>query len=118
MGCTTGRDAEVRVTNEDLMAFRKTFEGTLVNKTIEEFDRQEKRLGLWTTTKSGVCLQLSVMDGKGTLRKFFDYSEEPARISVLRQYYRELQKGDIVVVDLGFVDEHADEETFENVTKK
>lgn len=116
--CGGTTKSQVAIAKQDLVAFNKTFEGTLVNKAIEEFNRQEKTLGLWTSNKAGVYLQLSVMDANGKTRKFFDYSEEPERMDVLRQYYRELQKGDVVVIDMGLVDEESAEETFEAVTKK
>ena len=117
-GCAGTGQTRVALASADLVAFTKTFEGTLVNKVIEEFNREEKTLGLWSSNKAGVYVQFTVMDAKGTTRKFFDFSEEPERMAVLRQFYRELQKGDIVVIDMGLVDEENAEETFEMISKK
>jgi hypothetical protein len=117
-GCAGTSQTRVAVANEDLVAFTKSFEGSLVNKVIEEFNREEKTFGLWRSNKAGVYVQFTVMDANGTTRKFFDFSEEPDRMAVLRQFYRELQKGDIVVIDMGLVDEESAEETFETVSKK
>jgi len=117
-GCAGNSQTRVAIASEDLVAFTKTYEGTLVNKVIEEFNREEKTLGLWSSNKAGVYVQFTVMDANGKTRKFFDFSEEPERMAVLRQFYRELQKGDIVVIDMGLVDEESAEETFETVSKK
>ncbi len=117
-GCAGKSNTRVAIASADLVAFTKSFEGTLVNKAIEEFNRQEKTFGLWSSNKAGVYVQFTVMDVNGKTRKFFDFSEEPERMAVLRQFYRELQKGDIVVIDMGLVDEESAEETFETVSKK
>lgn len=117
---TSQRSAGPRVSRADLETFRRTFEGTLVNKLIEENDREVPVMGLpfWTRVKTGIYLQLTVMNKDGVTRRFYDYSEDEERMNELRMYYRELAKGDVVVVDLGYVDEGEPEELFETIRKK
>lgn len=119
-GCATTGSSGPEVSREDLEVFRRTFEGTLVNKVIEENEREEKVMGLpfWTRVKQGVYLQLTVQNKEGVTRRFFDYSEDETRMEELRMYYRELAKGDVIVVDLGYVDEGEPEEVFETIRKK
>jgi hypothetical protein len=116
-GCTSTPTRDTHVNDADLQQFRKTFEGTLVDKVMEEFDREVPRWGMpfWTRVESGIHLRLTVMSADGKVRKFYDYSEDRDRMAVLRQYYRELQKGDLVVMDLGYVDEDMAEEPFDAV---
>lgn len=117
---TSQRNAGPRVSRADLETFRRTFEGTLVNKVIEENDREVTVMGLpfWTRVKTGIYLQVTVMNKDGVTRRFYDYSEDEERMNELRMYYRELAKGDVVVVDLGYVDEGEPEELFEAIRKK
>lgn len=118
--CATSQRSAPRVSRADLETFRRTFEGTLVNKLIEENDRQVTVMGLpfWTRIKPGIYLQLTVMNKDGVTRRFYDYSEDEERMRELQMYYRELAKGDVIVVDLGYVDEGEPEELFDAVRKK
>jgi hypothetical protein len=119
LGCssTTTSTRSDDINQADIRQFRKTFEGTLVDKALDEFDRKVPIWGIpfWTRVESGAYLQLTIMSPDGKVRKFYDYSEDERRMSVLRQYYRELAKGDLIVVDLGFVDEDLVDEPFEAV---
>ncbi len=119
--CATSRRADgPRVSRADLDVFRRTFEGTLVNKRIEENDREETVMGMpfWTRVKTGLYLQVTVMNAEGVTRRFYDYSEDEERMRELRMYYRELAKGDVVVIDMGYVDDGDPEELFDAITKK
>jgi len=118
--CAMKRPASGQVTQQDVDMFRKTFEGTLLNKKSEEFVRKEPVWGLsfWTKPVTAHYLQLTVMDGNGKVRKFYEYSEDKDRMNVLTQYSRELMNGDVVVIDMGFIDENQPEELFDSVTKK
>ncbi|MCX7847870.1 MAG: hypothetical protein N2595_07570 [bacterium] len=118
--CATTEENAPRVTRADLEVFRRTFEGTLVNKLIEENEREVPVMGLpfWTRVKRGIYLQLTVMNKDGVTRRFYDYSEDEERMRELQMYYRELAKGDVIVVDLGYVDEGEAEELFETIRKK
>ena len=120
LGCTSTPQRSEQVSQSDLQQFRKTFEGTLVDKAFEEFDREVPVWGMpfWTRVESGAYLQLTVMSPDGKVRKFYDYSEDERRMALLRQYYRELSKGDLVVLDLGYVDEDLPEEPFEAVATR
>jgi len=117
---TSHRSAGPQVSRADLEAFRRTFEGTLVNKLIEENDREVRVMGLpfWTRIKTGIYLQLTVMNKDGVTRRFYDYSEDEERMRELQMYYRELSKGDVVVVDMGYIDEGEPEELFDAIRKK
>jgi len=75
-------------------------------------------LPFWTRIKPGIYLQLTVMNKDGVTRRFYDYSEDEERMRELQMYYRELAKGDVIVVDLGYVDEGEPEELFDAVRKK
>lgn len=105
------------VPTEDLAVFRKTFEGTVLHKTIEEFD-QEQRIWYFpfmTRVISGVYVEFRVIDDEGRVRDFFHYTEDPSEMPRLKQYFREIQKGDAVVLDLGFVDEGSAKELFDAI---
>ncbi|NLF40705.1 hypothetical protein GX586_14780 [bacterium] len=121
-GCAARRTTHtVQVSPDDLEVFRKSFEGTLIDKKIEEFDREVPRvswLPFWTERESSVYVMFNVMDTTGRTRKLFDYTNDRKRMEELRYYYRALAKGDNVVVDLGFVDDNASEEVFDRITKK
>ena len=100
--------------------FKKTFEGTLLSKKFEPFSREESVMGMpfWTKPITANYLQLTVMDKNGKVRKFYDYSEEENRKAELEQYNNELLTGDIVIIDMGFIDEGNLEELFDSVSKK
>ena len=119
-GCATAkRPADAVVSRGDMTMFVKTFEGTLVNKTMEEFDQSEPRWW-WPFSPrktTGVYLKLIVANATGT-RSFFGFSKDEEGASELRQYNRELKKGDMVVIDLGYIDDKTTEEPFDRVTKK
>lgn len=117
---TSQRSASPRVSRADLDVFRRTFEGTLVNKLIEENDREVTVMGLpfWTRIKTGIYLQVTVMNKDGVTRRFYDYSEDEERMRELQMYYRELAKGDVIVVDMGYVDDGEPEELFDAIRKK
>ena len=118
-GCATTSDTD-GVDKDDLKVFSKIFEGTVLHKKIEEFDREEpvRDMPFWSYVVSGVYLEFRVLGPDGAQRDFFDYSEEPERMRVLKQYYREIMKDDLVVVHLGFVDGGSAKEQFESVTVK
>ena len=109
-----------KITQQDLNMFKKTFEGTLLNKKFEPFSREESVMGIpfWTKPITAHCLHLTVMDKNGKVRKFYDYSEEENRKAELKQYNNELLTGDLVIIDMGFIDEGNLEELFDAVTKK
>ncbi len=109
-----------KITQQDLNMFKKTFEGTLLSKKFEPFSREESVMGIpfWTKPITANYLQLTVMDKNGKVRKFYDYSEEENRKAELEQYNNELLTGDIVIIDMGFIDEGNLEELFDSVSKK
>ena len=119
-GCATTSKSSGKVSQQDLNMFRKTFEGTLLNKKFEPFSREESVMGLpfWTKPITANYLQLTVMDENGKVRKFYDYSEEENRKAELQQYNNELLTGDTIIVDMGFIDENNPEELFDSVSKK
>ena len=118
-GCATNKP-DSKVTQQDLNMFKKTFEGTLLEKNIEPFSREENVMGIpfWSNPVTAQYLLLTVMDENGVIRKFYDYSEEENRKDELKQYHNELETGDIVIIDIGFIDEENPEELFDSVTKK
>lgn len=117
-GCATTNQTDL--TRKDLAMFQKSFEGTLVNKLIQEYD--EEVAVAWMPfvkkVKTVVYFQISVEAPDGTTRKFYDLSDDPERISVLYQYNRDLQKGDRVVIGLGLVDEGHTEEHFDIISRR
>ena len=64
-----------------------------------------------------IYFRITVTDSAGNSRKFFDYTNDKKRINQLRQYNRDLQKGDTIVVGLGLVDDKNDEEQFDLIRK-
>jgi hypothetical protein len=115
LGCAVSTKTEF--TRKDLEVFQKTFTGTLVGKQIEEIDKEVPVAFFWNKNEEYVYFQITVTDSAGNTRGFFDYSKDKNRIEQLRQYYRDLQKGDTVVVGLGLVDEKNEEEIFDQIRK-
>jgi len=106
-GCASNNEFS-GLSDSDFDSFRKTFQGTLMDMEIEEYNNDGP----------GIYMKLTVMkqpDGK--LRKFYIYAQEKADLLKVRRYYNELVKGDIVEVDLGFIDDNQPEEIFEFVKK-
>lgn len=118
IGCAVSSKTEF--TRKDLEIFQKTFEGILVSKIIEEIDKEVTSawLPFWKKTERHVYFQIVVEDADGNIRKFFDFSKDSNRIKLLKQYNRDLQKGDTVIVGLGLVDDKNEEEHFELIRKK
>jgi hypothetical protein len=118
IGCAVSSKTEF--TRKDLEMFQKTFEGILVGKIIEEIDKEVT--GTWfpflKETELHVYFQITVEDTDGNIRKFFDFTKDKNRIKLLKEYNRDLQKGDTVVVGLGLVDDKNEEEHFELIRKK
>ncbi|RLD11251.1 MAG: hypothetical protein DRI44_04035 [Chlamydiae bacterium] len=109
-----------KVTQQDLNMFKKTFEGTLLSKKFVPYSRKDSVIGIpfWTKPVTANYLKLTVMDENGKIREFYDYSEDNNRKAELKQYNNELNKGDLVIIDMGFIDEGNSEELFDSVTKK
>jgi len=114
-GCSVSTKTEY--TRKDLEIFQKTFTGTLVGKQIEEIDKEEPVLIFWKKYVQHIYFRITVTDSAGNSRKFFDYTNDKKRINQLRQYNRDLQKGDTIVVGLGLVDDKNDEEQFDLIRK-
>ena len=107
LGCASNNKFS-DLSDSDFDSFRKTFQGTLMDMEIEEYNNNGP----------AIYMKLTVMkqpDGK--LRKFYIYAQEKADLLKVRRYYNELVKGDIVEVDLGFIDDNQPEEIFEFVKK-
>jgi len=117
--CASNKPAS-KISQQDLNMFKKTFEGTLINKKSEPYSRTENIMGLpfWTKTITANYLQLTVIDKNGKIRKFYDYSEKEKRKNELKQYDDELNSGDLIIIDMGFIDEGLPEELFDSVKKK
>lgn len=116
LGCAASSKKD-NVNPEDIEVFKKSFYGTVLHKKIEEFDREEPIWGIpfWTRVKSGVYVEFRVIGPEGRVRDFYDYTEEEDRMPRLKEYYREIIKGDAVVLDLGYVDEGSAKEQFDNI---
>ena len=117
--CATDKPSG-KVTQKDLNMFKKTYEGTLLSKQFEPYVREETVMGMpfWTKPITAHYLQLTVMGANGKVRKFYDYSEEENRKDELNQYNNELANGDVIIIDMGFIDEGLEEELFDSVAKK
>ncbi|MCK5852450.1 hypothetical protein KAH27_05415 [bacterium] len=118
--CATNNKPTGKISQQDLNLFRKTFEGTLLSKEFEPYSRKESVMGIpfWKKSVTANYLQLTVIDENGKVRKFYDYSDEKNRKTELEKYNNELDNGDTIVVDVGFIDEGLSEELFDIVTKK
>ena len=119
-GCaTTQRSADARASRGDMAMFVKTFEGALVSKTMEEFEQNEPRWWWPFSPRKITAVYLKVTVANATDRRtFFSFSKDEEGVSELRQYNRELKKNDIVIMDLGYIDDKTAEEPFERITKK
>ncbi len=96
------------LSDSDFEPFRKTFKGTLVDMKIEEYNNDG----------AAIYMKLEVMkQPEGKLRKFYIYAREKDDLIKVRQYYNEFVKGDIVEVDMGFIDDKQPEEIFESLKK-
>ena len=111
LGCAASTKTEY--TRKDLEVFQKAFPGTLVGKQIEEIDKEEPVFYFWKKYVTHIYFRITVTDAAGNTRKFFEYTNDKKRIAQLRQYNRDLQKGDTVIVGLGLVDDKNEEEQFE-----
>ena len=106
-GCATNSKFS-ELSDDDFDVFHKTFQGTLMDMEVEEFNDNGPK----------AYMKLTVMkqpDGK--LRKFYIYAQEKSDLLKVRRYYNELVKGDVVEVDMGFIDDNQPEEIFEFVKK-
>ncbi len=117
--CATKKNSG-KVTQQDLDMFRKTFEGTLLSKKFEPFTREETTMGLpfWKKPITAFYFQITVMGKDGRVRKFYDFSEDKTRKAELQQYNNELENGDAIIIDLGYIDEGHPLELFDFITKK
>ena len=117
-GCAT--TSQTDLTRKDLAMFQKSFEGTLVNKQIEEVDKEVSSTWnpFWKNINTYVYFQIIVQAPDGTTRKFYDFTDDKNRMKVLYQYNRDLQQGDTVVVGLGLVDDKSAEEHFDIISRR
>ena len=115
LGCAVS--TKTKFTRQDLEVFQKSFTGVLVAKQIEEINKEVTVAYFFNKYELYVYFQVTVTDANGNTRKFYEYSKDKTRINQLRQYNRDLQKGDTVVVGLGLVDDKSDEELFDQIRK-
>ena len=115
-GCAVRRPAStVALTSQESEQLKKHFQGTLLDKRIQEFDKPASAFG---ESEHSVYVQLTVASRQGISRRFYDFTADKSRMLVLREYFKELQKGDEVDIDLGLIDDNsATEEPFETVRR-
>ncbi len=96
------------LSDNDFDVFRKTFQGTLMEIKVEEYNNDDPT----------AYMRLTILkQPEGILRKFYIYARKKNDLLKVRRYYNELVKGDVIEVDMGFIDDNQHEEIFEFVRK-
>ena len=107
LGCASNNKFS-DVSDKDFDVFHKTFQGTLMKMEIEEYNDDGP----------AAYMKLTVLkQPEGKLRKFYIYAQKKDDLLKVRRYYNGLVKGDVIEVDMGFIDDNRPEEIFELVRK-